>query len=139
MQKILAENSKFILRFDRGEDVIEKLKGFCAENQIGSGYFSVIGAVKGLILSFYDLEKKEFIDKEYDDYLEIASFTGNIAVKDSEVVVHSHGVFSDRELKTIGGHVKKMIVSATCELVLEKFEQKTEREYDEETGLNLLK
>ncbi|MBI4159907.1 DNA-binding protein [Candidatus Wolfebacteria bacterium] len=56
-----------------------------------------------------------------------------------KVVIHAHGSFSDKEMKVVAGHVKRLVVSATCEIFLTAMDGKLEREYSEEIGLNLLK
>ena len=63
---------------------------------------------------------------------------GNIALMNNEIIVHTHGVFGRQDLSTIGGHIKKLIVSATCEITLTTFEKDFTRSFDEKTGLNLL-
>jgi len=47
--------------------------------------------------------------------------------------------FSDSEMKPVAGHFKKITVLAACEIFFEKMDGRAEREYDEKTGLNLLK
>jgi uncharacterized protein len=88
MKKILEEKNRYVIRFDKDDEVIAELKKFCAENAISAGYFSGIGAIKKLGLSFYDLKTKSFIDKELEKDLEIASLTGNIAKKGDETMIH---------------------------------------------------
>ena len=57
---------------------------------------------------------------------------------DGKAVVHGHGTFSDRFFNPRAGHIMKMIVSATCEVVLERLPGKMERSFSEEIGINLL-
>lgn len=48
-------------------------------------------------------------------------------------------LFSDKDMQTVAGHVNTMKVSAACEVFLIKLDGKIEREFDETTGLKLLK
>lgn len=138
MKYILRDNNKFILRFDQGEDVIEEIKNFAAENEITAAIFQGLGAAQEITIAFYDLKKKAYLDRSYKKHLEIISILGNIAVLKGEAVVHCHGIFSDKNMKTIAGHVKKAIVSATCEISLTGMNGSMGREYSDTTGLNLL-
>jgi hypothetical protein len=138
MKKILEDKNKYILRFERGEEIIQGLKDFSLKENISSGFFYGLGAVNKVKLAWYDLENKEYQKKEFNDKLEIISLLGNIARMDKEIIVHTHGSFADRNFQLIAGHIEKMVVSATCEIVLEKFEDSINRSYDEETGLNLM-
>jgi predicted DNA-binding protein with PD1-like motif len=139
MKIIIKENNKYVLRFNRGEEVISLLKEFCKEENILSASFTGIGAVNQIKLGWYDVENKEYERKEFQEKLEIISLIGNVSKMEEEIIVHVHGNFASRDFKSIAGHVDKMIVSATCEIVLEKFETPIERERSEEIGLNLMK
>ncbi|MBI4080779.1 MAG: DNA-binding protein [Candidatus Levybacteria bacterium] len=139
MRVIYHQNKFSILRFDKGDDVPSALATFCEKNDITAGFFSGLGACEEITISYYDLEKKQYLDLQKKEDLEIVSLTGNIAVMDEKTLVHAHGVFSDRNFTTVAGHVKQLRVSATCEVHLTILPNKTVREYDKKTGLNLMK
>jgi hypothetical protein len=138
MKIISQEKNKYILRFDRGQEIVSGLENFCAENKIQSAFFIGLGAAQRIKLAFYDLKAKKYEDKEVKQDLEIASLSGNVAQMDSKYIIHCHGVFSDEKNKTVGGHVKEMEISATCEIFLAAFEKEIDRKYDNGTGLNLM-
>ena len=131
MKLLYVDQSKAIVRCNKGDDVMEVLARFAQEHNVQSAGFFGVGACGSLTLSFYDLEQKEYIDKDFNEDLEIVSFSGNIAWLKEKPLIHGHGVFSDRAYQTVGGHVKKMIISATCELVIAQFPHKLERSHDE--------
>ncbi len=139
MKEILMDGSKYVLSLKPGEEVIGELKEFCRVNDIKAGYFWVIGAVEKVSLAWYDLSGKEYVTKTIEENLEIASVTGNIAMMSDEIIIHAHGVFSDKEMQTVAGHVNKMIISGAGEVLMMKLEGKIEREFSEELGLNLMK
>lgn len=135
----------FVLRFDAGVEIIAGLKDFCNKNKITAGQFSGIGSSGDLILSYYNLKTKEYEDKRFEEDLEVLSLSGNIGIwhnseeNNEDVIVHAHGVFSDRAMVTLGGHVKKLIVSATCEIFLRSIpDDSIIRKFDEKTGLRLI-
>ncbi len=137
--------SDCVLRFDAGDDVIAGLEAFCKEKQITAAQFSGIGSSGDLILSYYNLKTKGYEDKRFTEDLEVLALNGNVGLEryiddeEKDIIVHAHGVFSDRAMATIGGHVKKLIVSATCEIVLHKLPNDCiERKLDEKTGLRLM-
>ena len=51
MKIILHDNSTYILRFDRGEDVIAGLKEFCREKDIQAGLLTALGAAEEVELA----------------------------------------------------------------------------------------
>jgi predicted DNA-binding protein with PD1-like motif len=139
MNLIIQKGNKFILRFDRGEELISGLAAFCQKKEIRAAFLSAIGAAQELELSFYDLEKKKYSDKNFHAPLEVCGLTGNIAQMAGKIIIHAHGCFSDAKMRTIGGHIKKLVVAGTCEVLIQKFKGKIERRSNEETGLNLMK
>lgn len=138
MKIIVKEPGKYLLRFDRGEELISGLAVFAAQEKISGASFAALGAVEKVIISFYGGRTKKYEDMLIKDELEISSLSGNIGWKGNEAIVHAHGVFSDRNMKTFGGHVKKCVVSFTCEVSVFVFSKKVERQFDEKTELNLL-
>jgi uncharacterized protein len=138
MKTILHEGNQYVLRFDRGEEVMEALKKFCQQESIDGGFFQGLGACDYLKLSSYDLSTKKYNDHEFNQTLEIANITGNVAIADSDVAIHMHGTFSDDDLRAIAGHVMAMRVAVTCEVHLIKFDQPMMRKLDSEIGLKLL-
>lgn len=137
--KIINQTKAFyILRFDFDEEVIKGITELCKRKNISSAFFSGLGACKNTVLSYYDLEEKEYLDKEYLEDLEIVSFTGNVGLLANSQTIHAHGVFSNKNYQTFGGHVKALTVSATCEIHLTYLPGKMKRIADIQTGLNLL-
>ena len=105
--KILLNNSeRALLRFDPGEDVVQELKNFTVKEGLGSASFSAIGACDKVTLSYFDLNRGEYIDRVVSEPLEIASVNGNIAFNE-DVIVHVHGTFSNENFELVGGHVKE--------------------------------
>ena len=138
MKMIIQHMNTIILRFDNGDDVIKGLNAFCDEQNIQAAYFTGIGACASTTLSYYNLEKKRYVDKKFEEDLEIVALTGNVAKLKNDSIIHMHGVFGDKKYLTIGGHVKKLVVSATCEIHLTVLHEKMNRSLDNATGLNLL-
>ncbi len=139
MKLILQDNNQYILRFDRAEEMVQGIADFCRKHEISAGSFTIIGAVSEVTLSYYNLDSKKYEDKNSVENLEITGIIGNVAKLNGDIALHMHGTFSDRDMKVVGGHVKKMIVSGTGEVVLTVHEGEIIREFDESTGLNLMK
>lgn len=138
MHVILQEKEKYILRFDLEEEVVGGLIEFAQVEKIDAAHFTAIGASGEILLSSYNLESKQYEDRSIQEDLEITGMVGNIALMENKLIIHAHGTFSRKDFSVIGGHVKKLIVSATCEVHLTRLSGKMERVYNEQTGLNLL-
>lgn len=81
---------------------------------------------------------KKYLGYEIKEPVEVCSMTGNIAWTKEDVVIHCHGVFSDGSGKTMGGHFVEGVVGGTLEVMIFEGNEKILRNFDEETGLNLL-
>lgn len=138
MKVVFGEENKYVLRFDRGEEVMDGLRKFCESENITAGSFSGLGAASEVVISWYNTNRRAYSDRKFSEIMEIASLAGNVAKFQDQIVIHAHGSFSDYEFQTFSGHVKKLVVSATCEITLEQLPGVLNREPDEATGLNLL-
>lgn len=138
MQILLTDTDTSIIRFDMHEEIIEGILRYASEEKVPAAIFSVIGACKEVTLSYYNLREKRYIDKTFSD-LEIVSVTGNMGMMEGKPIIHAHGVFSDKNYTTFGGHIKQIIISATGEVTLKKLTGELNRAFDETTGLNLLR
>lgn len=137
--KVLSKQPTFqLLRFDKGEELIASLQEYCNKETILAASFQALGAARELTLAYYNLADKVYEDHKVKEDVEILSILGNIATMDKKIIVHAHGIFGKQDLQTIGGHIKKLVVSATCEVSLTILPGTLKRSFDEETGLNLL-
>lgn len=134
----LEPSKRFLLRLKQGDEILSSLKTFCKEKDIYSASIFAIGAISRVDLALYKLDKKEYLKKSFSGAFEIASMSGNITKLNNEYIAHIHGVYSDEKFGCIAGHVDSATVSATCEIVLEAFENKISRKNNAEIGLNLL-
>lgn len=137
--KIVSQSEKtFVLRIDKGEEVMEQLLKFVKDNNITASSFFGIGAAETLELGFLNPHIKDYRKKQILDETEIVSLSGNTSMVNGEPALHAHGAFSKNDFSTIGGHVFKIFVSVTCEIVLTKLDLELKREMNPDFNLNLL-
>lgn len=130
--------NSYVLRIDKGEDIISVLKDFCKAQQIKLGTVTAIGAVNDIEIGLFNTAEKKYYANTYREDMEITSFLGNISTMDGETYMHIHGAFSNITNETRGGHVNRAIVGATCELVITAIEGEIDRKFNDEIGLNLI-
>jgi len=131
-------NQNQLLVLKRGDELISSIKKYCQRKKIDSAWFTGLGAASKAKLAIYDLENKEYIFKDVQGPFEITNITGNVGTKDGEIALHCHITLSDKNMGCIGGHVDNLEVSGTCEIIFRSLGQKIVREYDSDTGLNLI-
>lgn len=137
--KIVSQSEKtFVIRIDKGEEVMEQLAKFVKENNVTSCSFSGIGAAETLELGFFNPHIKDYRKKQFLDETEIVSLSGNSSMVNGEPALHAHGIFTKNDFSAVGGHVFKIFVSVTCEIVLTKLDGELKREMNSDFNLNLL-
>jgi len=128
---------KYIIRMEKGEELIAALKNFCFENKIKLGVISGLGAANKITLGLFKTDTKKYLPKEFLGDYELASVLGNISQMNGEVYLHLHAVISDENCQAFGGHLTSAVISGTFEGVIETIDGEVDRKYNENIGLNL--
>lgn len=128
----------YFLRLEKGEEIINTLKNFSKEKKVKGAFFYGIGAGKNFTIGFYDLEKKEYLKKEYKEEGEILSLIGNISHLEKDIFIHTHIIFSDKNFNLLGGHLFSGEITATLEIFLILINKKLLRKNFPDIGLNLI-
>lgn len=129
--------NKYVVRIDRGEEIVETLKKFCSDNNIVLASVAGLGAVNKATIGLFETSKKEYHSTTVTGDHEISSLVGNISTMNGEPYLHIHVTLADKDYKVCGGHLNSAYVSATCELVVDSIEGSVDRKFSEEIGLNL--
>lgn len=131
--------SSYILRIARGEELVETLSGFVQKYGITAGTVSAIGAADDITIGYFDEEKKQYAEKRLQGGHEILGLSGNVAIMESEPVLHLHIILGDRDYNVTGGHLISAKISVTCEVFLTAMDTIIHREPDKDSGLKLMK
>lgn len=137
--KYTKTDDRYIIKIERGEDVLATLTSFCEQEGIKNALLTGIGAVEWVSCGSYELSTKKYHFTEYDEMVEVVSMTGNVALKEGRPFLHVHAVFTDTKNKAFGGHVQEMRVGVVLEVVLTPLSSSIVRELDEDIGLFLMK
>lgn len=129
---------RFVVRLEKGEDVISCLKQLCKKEQIRLGEITGLGAANLVEIGVFNVNTNEYNTKVFEGMFEITSLVGNVTEKDGEVYLHIHINFGDEEGRVLGGHLVKAIISATSEIIVSKIDGVVGRKLSNEIGLNLL-
>ena len=119
----------FALRLKPDQDLRQSLKTFSEEQNIKAGFIlTAIGSLKQATIRFANQSVSTALPNKF----EILSLNGTLATTG----VHLHICISDKEGKTIGGHLDNgCIVYTTAEIVIGASEEFSFiRTIDEQTG-----
>lgn len=117
------------LRLKPNQDLRQSLKNFANEENIKAGFIlSAIGSLKQAKIRFANQSNSILLT----DKFEILSLNGTIATSG----VHLHIAISDKQGKTIGGHLdNECIIYTTAEIIIGTTEEFIfNRTIDEQTG-----
>lgn len=131
-------SSGYIVRLEKGEEVIATLSNFFEKEKIPGGFLYGLGTVKDATLGYFDLEKKEYLKKTFNEEYEISSFVGNIYYFEGKPGVHAHVTLSGKDFNVIGGHLFSATITGTGEFFIYVSDDILQRKKDSQTGLNLL-
>ena len=129
----------YVIRMDRGEEVMSTLTEFCQREGIRLGSVSAIGAADRATICVYDVVEKVYSKQTFNEPMEVTALVGTVSSKDGQVHLHLHVTLADAQLNARGGHLNKLVISGTCEMFLRTLPGQITRQPDEATGLNVIK
>ena len=135
----VSPQRRFLLVFDKGDDVIPTLIDFAVKNGIRGATFVALGAFRSAAIAYWNPETKEYEEIAVDEQVEVLSLAGNVGVFGTETKVHAHATLGRRDGSTIGGHLLRATVFPTLEMHLVDYGATIVREKDPETELILIK
>lgn len=130
--------NKIIVRIDRGEEILEKIKEVALAENIKLASLSALGAVDKLTVGVFAVTDKKYYSNTFEGNLEIVSLTGTISTMNGEYYPHLHISVGDDQGRVFGGHLNEARISATCELVIDIIDGEIDRKLNDEVGLNLI-
>lgn len=128
----------YVVRLEDDEVFPNKFLDFLAARDIRRGSFTGIGAMRRICIAFFDTESKEYLDREYDEQMEVLALVGNVAMHEGELLVHTHITLGRRDYSVIGGHLREGIVRPTLEVILHAGSEPLQRAVDPKYGLPAL-
>lgn len=135
-----TDGQRYVVRLDRGEELVRSLADLVTQEQLPGGGFTGIGAVRDTELGYFDLQERSYSRRTFAQAMELLALTGNIAWADDEPVIHAHAVLGGPDHRTVGGHLFTATIAVTGEIVVTVLPgERIERGLDQETGLKLLR
>ncbi|HEY8361988.1 MAG TPA: PPC domain-containing DNA-binding protein [Tissierellaceae bacterium] len=128
---------KYIVRLERGEEIVESIKELAIKENIKLGRVTGIGAVNKAKVGLFKVEEKKYYSHEFEGDMEIVSLAGNISEMNGETYIHFHIALADDSHKVIGGHLNYAYIGATGEIIIDVIDGRVDRKYSDEVGLNL--
>jgi predicted DNA-binding protein with PD1-like motif len=129
----------FALILETGEEIMAALKSFAAKEGLTAAQITGIGAFSGLVLQYFDWDKKDYEAIPVGEQVEVASLIGDIAQSEDGPALHVHLVVGRRDGTALAGHLAEGHVRPTLELVIRELPAHLRRTHDPESGLALIR
>lgn len=126
-----------IARIDKGEEILEKLKEICLEENVKLANVQALGAVREFTAGVFHTKEKSYHSNEFCGDFEIVSLVGTVNTMNDEFYSHLHMSAGNEKGEVFGGHLNRAVVSATCEMVVTVIDGFVDRSFDADIGLNL--
>lgn len=139
-KQVFEENGlrTYVLVLDKGDEAFEQITSFAQQNGITGASLTAIGACRGATLGYFDPETLKYRSTRFDEQMELLSLIGDIATKDGKPALHAHLVLGRKDSSAIGGHLQKLEVFPTLEIVLTETPAHLRKRIDPQTGLALI-
>ncbi len=128
----------FLLVMDKGDEAFSQITAFAEQHEVTGASLTAIGACNGATLGYFDPELVDYRSTRFDEQMEICSVVGDIATKDDKPVLHAHVVLGRKDSSTVGGHLQKVHVFPTMEIVLTETPSHLRKRVDPQTGMALI-
>lgn len=129
----------FCLVCETGDEVVGALRSFAEEEELATSHFTAIGAFREAVIAWFDVERKEYLERPVEEQVEVVSLIGNVARAPGGRKVHAHAVLGRRNGEALAGHLVSGRVRPTLEIFLTETGADLVRREDETTGLTLLR
>lgn len=126
-----------IVRIDKGEEILEKVKELALAENVKLASVQAIGAIGDFTVGVLKTAEKRYESNHFEGDFEIVSLIGTINTMNDEFYTHLHLSAGNEKGEVFGGHLNRAVVSATCEMIVQIIDQRVDRKFDEKTGLNL--
>jgi uncharacterized protein len=136
--KVAEDGKKYLVRFEVGEKLPEKLVELALAHGWKCGSISGLGAVHNVTLGYFDLPTRTYVNHPIDGIVELISLVGNLSWFEDRPIWHMHAAVADRNGQLRGGHLMTLEVAVTVECWIEAGDRLITRKRDDYSGLNLL-
>lgn len=125
---------------ETGDEVMACLGAFARRERISAAQITAIGALSDVVLSWFDIDAKRYVDIPVNEQVEVASLVGDVAVDPKgEPAIHVHAVVGKRDGTALAGHLGRGRVRPTLEVVVNESPAHLQKVHDPETGLALIR
>jgi len=128
-------DNEYIVSIDDKTSIVDALTDFVIQKEIMAGEISGLGAVNEATLRYFNPATKQYVDKVFNEQMEISNLTGNISVSEGKPLLHLHITLGRSDYTAIAGHLMDANVRGACELFVRPLNCIAKKNFNPEVGL----
>ena len=130
-------DNTILLSLKKNEYINASIKYIFEVEKLKFGWINGIGAIYDIEIGYFDINKKDYVKKQFSGHYELLSLSGNISIKEGSRFVHTHITFCGTNYKVLGGHLFDAKIAAAGEFMIDASSFKIKRKYNQDIGLHL--
>lgn len=130
-------DNTYVVSINNHQEVAATLQRVCTDLNITGGDIIGIGAVNQATLRCFNPQTKEYVDKTFNEQMEIANLTGNVGVLNGKIYLHLHITLGKTDYTALAGHLLQATLNGAGEFVINKYPGSVPRYYNDRIGLNM--
>ncbi len=129
-------DQNYIVSLDDKSSIVEALTDFVTNQHVQAGEITGIGAVNEVTLRFFDPATKKYVDKTFNEQMEISNITGNVSEVEGKPMLHLHITLGRQDYTALAGHLLDAKIRGAAEFIFYPLNTKAIKVKNEDIGLN---
>lgn len=129
-------NTTYVVSLNDKTSIVDALTDFVKTQKIKAGEVTGIGAVNEATLRFFNPETKKYIDKTFNEQMEVSNISGNISQASGQILLHLHVTLGKSDYTALAGHLLDAKIRGAGEIFINLVDSDIFKNKDEQVGLN---
>jgi uncharacterized protein len=125
----------YIVSIEDRASVLGALTDFITSQKIQAGQITGIGATNEATLRFFDPASKKYVDKTFNEQMEISNLSGNISEAEGKLLLHLHITLGRKDYAALAGHLLDAKIRGAGEFFVYPINSKVVKVKNEDVGL----
>ncbi|WP_211229704.1 PPC domain-containing DNA-binding protein [Olivibacter sitiensis] len=129
-------DSTYIVSVQDKSSILDALTDFVVTQKIQAGQITGIGAVNEATLRFFNPETKKYVDKTFQEQMEVSNLSGNISEVEGKPMLHLHITLGKSDYTALAGHLLDAKIRGAGEFFIYPLDNHVVKVKNEAVGLN---
>ena len=125
----------YIVSIEDRASILGALTDFITSQKIQAGQITGIGATNEATLRFFDPSSKKYVDKTFNEQMEISNLSGNIFEAEGKLLLHLHITLGRKDYTALAGHLLDAKIRGAAEFFVYPINSKVDKVKNEDVGL----